>query len=321
MRKFLFVLLSVCSLGSFAADNWKPFPYPHSNFDYPGDALQHAWPQLTRGFGQDYPFPDANWVLQQCQTNPTIFNTPMASNRGFSCTPEGSQTYAAGVQEVWRLLFRGDLAQAKSAGLKLGAAGKIPAMFAQTIYAVYQAPTRASRHLLLEQVVTYLDESGEFINNDRAALFARIYAKARLAQGLPIAVVFKRNYTQQIPQELDALLLKQPNQPYALTLYGAYHAGIIDKAGETLGQLSYGVNSQSMEAFFARALSQDDDLAVSYYEYANALSDVYGASKQQQALAQLKIAIAAKPLNAIEAFESARARAALARFELSTAQR
>jgi hypothetical protein len=321
MRTLLISLLCACSLSALAAEKWQPFPYAQSSYDYPGDALQQAWPQLTRGFGPNYPYPDAAWVMQQCQSNPDVFATPMTSNRDFNCTPAGSQIYAAGVQNVWRLLFRGDFAQAKTEGLKLGAAGKIPAMFAQTIYAVYQAPSRASRHQLLGQVVTYFDESGEFINNDRAAMFGRIYAKARLAQGLPIAVVIKRNYTQQIPQELDALLLKQPNHPYALTLYGAFHAGIIHKAGETLGHLTYGANSDSMEKFFARTLAQTDDLAVSYYEYANALTDVYGASEQQKALSQLKIAAALKPLNAIEALESARAQASLASFQRSTAQR
>jgi hypothetical protein len=76
-----------------------------------------------------------------------------------------------------------------------------------------------------------------------------------------------------------------------------------------------------MEDFFARAFTQNDDLAVSYYEYANALSQVYGASKQQKALTQLKIAAEIKPLHAIEAFESARAQAALASLQLNTAQR
>ena len=321
MRTLLISLLCACSLNALAVDNWQPFPYEQSNYDYPGDALQQAWPQLTRGFGPNYPYPDAAWVMQQCQGHPEVFSTPMTSNRDFSCTPAGSQTYAARVQNVWRLLFRGDFAQAKAEGLTLGAAGKIPAMFAQTIYAVYQAPSRASRHHLLEQVVSYFDESGEFINNDRAAMFGRIYAKARLAEGLPIAVVISRNYTQEIPQELDALLLKQANQPYALTLYGAFHAGIIHKAGKTLGYLTYGANSDSMEALFARTLNQTDDLAVSHLEYANALTEVYGTSEQPKALAQLKKAAALKPLNAIEALESARAQASLSSFELSTAQR
>jgi hypothetical protein len=321
MRTLLISLLCACSFNVLAADKWQVFPYQQTGFDYPGDSLRQAWPQLTRGFGPDYPFPDAAWVMQQCQDQPEVFSSPMTSNRDFSCTPEGSQSYATSVQNVWRLLFRGDFAQAKAEGLKLGAAGKIPAMFAQTIYAVYLAPTRASRHHLLEQVVTYFDASGEFINNDRAAMFGRIYAKARLAEELPIAVVISRNYTQEIPQELDALLLKQANQPYALTLYGAYHAGIIHKAGSTLGHLTYGANSDSMEAFFARALSQSNELAVSYYEYANALTEVYGTSEQQKALTQLKIAAALKPLNAIEALESARAQASLTGIEVSTAQR
>jgi hypothetical protein len=194
-------------------------------------------------------------------------------------------------------------------------------MFAQVIYARFLAPDQASKQKLLEEVISYTDQAGALINADPMAMFGRVYAKARLGQELSIAVVIQRNYTVQIPQELDALLLKQPNQRYALTLYGAFHAGIIHKAGKTLGHLAYGVNSDSMEELFTRTLSHTDDLVVSYYEYANALNDVYGASEQQKALAQLKIASELKPLNAIEALESARAQASLTRFELSIAQR
>jgi hypothetical protein len=280
MRRYLFAALGLCSLNAVAEENWKPFPQDQSACNYPGDKLHSAWPQLKRGFSRNYPPPDADWAIKMAKQNPKAVQMSITSGSSFGGKPEEAAAYAAGLQDVWRLMFGGDFAQAKADSLKLGAGEQIPAMFAQAIYAVYQTPTRASRHHLLEQVVTYFDKSGEFINNDRAAMLGRIYAKARLAQGLPIAVVIKRNYTQQIPQELDALLVKQPNQPYALTLYGAFHAGIIHKAGETLGHLTYAANSDSMEELFARTLSQTDDLAVSYYEYANALTDVSGASEQ-----------------------------------------
>jgi hypothetical protein len=59
MRSLLISLLCACSFNVLAADNWQAFPYEQSSFDYPGDTLQQAWPQLTRGFGPDYPYPDA----------------------------------------------------------------------------------------------------------------------------------------------------------------------------------------------------------------------------------------------------------------------
>ena len=70
MRHALFALLSLCSLGAVADDNWKPFPHDQSAYDYSGDKLRQAWPQLTRGFGTQYPYPDANWVVKMAKENP-----------------------------------------------------------------------------------------------------------------------------------------------------------------------------------------------------------------------------------------------------------
>jgi hypothetical protein len=321
MRKLIFCLLSLYSLSAFAAKNWQAFPYEQSSFDYQGDALRQAWPKLTRGFGPDYPFPDATWVMQLCQDNPKVFDTPMTSNRDFACTAEGTQIYASKVQNVWRLLFRGDFAQTKVEGLKLGAPGKIPATFAQIIHALFLAPRRGSRHHLLEQAIIYLDESGEFINNDRVSMFARIFAKARLAEELPIGVVLKRGYTQEIPKELDALLLKQRLQPYALAMYGGYHAGIIRKVGQMVGGMTYDADSDRMEQFFQRSFAQANDMSITHYEYANALSYVYGDDEYDKALAQLQLAVSIKPINAIEALEVAQAKKLLASFEQRSAQR
>lgn len=303
MRKLVVILLSTLSLGALAADNWLPFPYPQSSFDYPGEALRKAWPKLTRGFGPDYPFPDAKWVLQQCQNNPQAFDSPMTSNRGFTCTPEGSQAYAEKLQDVWRKMFRGDFAQAKAEGLKLGAPGKVPALFSQVIYALFLAPRRASKHHLLEQLVDYTDDAGEFINNDRITMFGRIYAKARLAEELPIAVVIKRGYANDLPKELDAALLKQRLQPYALALYGGYHAGIIRKVGQSVGSATYSVDSYDMEQFFLRSFAQANDLAITHIEYANALTYVYGEDAQAKVLEQLQLASQTTPICAMDKLE------------------
>ncbi len=81
-------------------------------------------------------------------------------------------------------------------------------------------------------------------------MFGRVYAKARLGEELPIAVVLKRGYTSQIPKELDALLAKQPRQPFALALYGGYEAGVIRKVGSLVGGITYGVSSDKMELYF-----------------------------------------------------------------------
>jgi hypothetical protein len=321
MRKFLFAVLGLCSLNAVADENWKPFPQDQSAYDYSGDKLRSAWPQLTRGFGSNYPFPDADWVIKMAKQNPKAVELTVAAGSGFSGKPEEAAAYAAQLQDVWRLMFRGDFAQAKADGLKLGVGGQVPAMFAQVIYALFLAPDQASKQKLLEEVISYTDQAGELVNADPMAMFGRVYAKARLGEELPIAVVLKRGYTSQIPDELDALLKKTPNQPYALALYGGYQAGVIRKVGAFVGGMTYGVDADKMEQFFARSFKQAGNLPIGHYEYANALTYVYGDDEHEKALAQLKLAASHKPINAMEALEVAHAKKLLSSFEQSSAQR
>ena len=319
MRRLLFVLLACFCLPAFAAGDWKPFPYDQSAFDYSGDKLRSAWPRLTRGFG-GYPFPDAAWVTKMAAAHPDAVAKTVAAGSGFSGKPEEAQAYAEKLQDVWRKLFRGDFAQAKQDGLALGVGGQVPAMFAQVLYAMFLAPA-ADKQQLLEEVISYTDQAGPLLNADPIAQFGRAYAKARLAEELPVPVVLKRGYTSDIPKELDAILAKQPSQPFALALYGGYEAGVIRKVGKLVGRMTYGVSADKMETYFARAFRASDDLPIGHYEYANALGYVYGDDEQDKALEQLRKAVAIKPINAMEALEVAHAKQLLQKAEAQTAQR
>lgn len=319
MRRLLFVLLACFCLPAFAADDWKPFPYDQSAFDYSGDKLRSAWPRLTRGFG-DYPFPDAAWVTKMAAAHPDAVAKTVAAGSGFDGKPAEAQAYAEKLQDVWRKLFRGDFAQARQDGLALGVGGQVPAMFAQVLYAMFLAPA-ADKQQLLEEVISYTDQAGPLLNADPIAQFGRAYAKARLAEELPVPVVLKRGYTGDIPRELDAILARQPGQPFALALYGGYEAGVIRKVGKLVGRMTYGVSADKMETYFARSFRASDDLPIGHYEYANALGYVYGDDEQDKALEQLRKAVAIKPINAMEALEVAHAKQLLQKAEAQTAQR
>ncbi|MCJ1882197.1 MULTISPECIES: hypothetical protein [Pseudomonas] len=321
MRRFLLALLTVFSLNAVADDTWKPFPYDQKAFDYSGDKLREAWPRLTRGFGANYPFPDADWVVTMATRHPEALEKTVAAGTGFSGKPEEAQVYAEKLQDVWRKVFRGDFAQAKKDGLALGVGGQVPGMFAQVLYAMFLAPNQDDKQRLLEEVISYTDEAGPLLNADPIAQFGRAYAKARLAEDLPVPVVLKRGYTSEIPKELDALLAKQPNQPFALALYGGYEAGVIRKVGKLVGKMTYGVSADKMEQYFARSFRAADDLPIGHYEYANALGYVYGEDEQEKALEQLKKAVAIKPINAMEALEVAHAQQLLKKAQQEMAQR
>jgi len=186
---------------------------------------------------------------------------------------------------------------------------------------MFLAPNQDEKQRLLEEVISYTDEAGPLLNADPIAQFGRAYAKARLAEDLPVPVVLKRGYTSEIPNELDALLAKQPNQPFALALYGGYEAGVIRKVGKLVGKMTYGASADKMEQYFARSFLAADDLPIGHYEYANALAYVYGEDEEQKALEQLKKAVAIKPINAMEALEVAHAQQLLKKAQQEMAQR
>ncbi|NQD93069.1 hypothetical protein HP532_10460, partial [Pseudomonas sp. CrR25] len=297
MRRILITLLAACSLSAAADDNWKPFPYEQSAYDYAGDTLRQNWSLLTRGFGSDYPFPDADWVTTMATSYPQALEMTVTADTGFSGRPEEAELYASKLQDVWRLMFRGDFAAAKQQGLALGVGGQVPAMFAQVIYAMFLVPNQAEKHRLLEEVIAYTDQAGELVQADIVAQFGRVYAKARLGEELSVPVVLKRGYTSQIPNELQALLARQPQQPFALALYGGYEAGVIRKVGKLVGRMTYGVSADNMEQYFSRSFQAQDDLPIGHYEYANALAYVYGDDQQEKALQHLQRAVAIEPIN------------------------
>jgi hypothetical protein len=313
MRHLLIALLAACSLSTAAADNWKPFPFEQSAYDYSGHKLRQAWPQLTRGFGA-YPFPDADWVVSMAARHPQALEKTAAAGTGFGGKPEDAEAYAQKLQDVWRLMFRGDFAQAREQGMALGVGGQIPAMFAQVMHAVFLEPDQAEKHRLLEEVIAHTDAAGDLVQTDAVAQFGRVYAKARLGEELSVPVVLKRGYTSQIPRELDSLLGENPRQPFALALYGGYEAGVIRKVGKLVGKMTYGVSADKMETYFQRSFQARDDLPISHYEYANALTYVYGDAEQDKVVEHLERAVAIEPISAMEALEVAHARDLLAQY-------
>jgi hypothetical protein len=316
MRRTLIALLAACSFSAVAADNWKPFPYDQSSFDYSGEKLQQNWPKLTRGFGSGYPFPDAQWVLEAASRHPQL-----VKNSGFSGKPEDAEVFAGKLQDTWRLLFKGEFSQAKQQGMALGEAGQVPAMFAQVIYAMYLEPNKETKHRLLDEVIDATDKAGELINEDSVALFGRTYAKARIGEEISVAATLARGYTTQIPAELKVLLGKNPQHPFALALYGGYDAGVIRKVGKLVGRMTYGVSPDNMESYFKRSFQAQSDLPINHYEYANALNYVYGDDQQDKALEHLRKAVAIKPITAMEALEIAHAQKLLYQQEQKLAKR
>lgn len=311
MRSLLLALAGVAALQAHANDDWQPFPLDQSAYDFSGTKLQEQWPVLTRGF--NYPFPDAAKVTEMAQRYPEL--------REQTAFNGDAEAYSQALQDVWRDMFRGDYAKAKAKGLKLGPAGQVPAMFAQVTYALYLEPNTERKHQLLEEVISRTDAAGELVQADTLAQFGRAYAKARLGEELPIGTVLKRGYTSQIPDELEQLLKQDQQHAFALATLGGYHAGVIRKVGSMMARMTYGANKGDMEKYFAQSMAVVDDIPISHFEYANALTYVYGDDEQRKVIDHLRLAANLKPRYAMEALEVELAKKLLREQETQLAQR
>ena len=56
---------------------------------------------------------------------------------------------------------------------------------------------------------------------------------------------------------------------------------MIRKVGKLVGKMTYGVSADNMEKYFQRSFQARDDLPIGHYEYANALTYVYGDKTDQ----------------------------------------
>ncbi|WP_281645422.1 hypothetical protein [Parendozoicomonas sp. Alg238-R29] len=104
LSAFYGALLTVSATMTVANDNWKPYPSDLFKPDLTGDNLAKEWPNITRATRDALPEDPA-------------------------------------LQDVWRVHFEGNFAEAKAKGLALGTPqGKYVAYRAQTIYAMYMTP-------------------------------------------------------------------------------------------------------------------------------------------------------------------------------------
>lgn len=84
--------------------------------------------------------------------------------------------------------------------------------------------------------------------------------------------------------------------------------------------MTYGVSTDNMEQYFQRSFQARDDLPIGHYEYANALTYVYGDDEEGKVIEHLKRAVAIEPISAMEALEVAHAQKILAQHQQKLAK-
>jgi hypothetical protein len=294
---FLTALL-LATQPALAAGNWQPYPETLASFDYSEDTLGQHWQDLTGGFRG--PLPTADTLKADAERWPELYELTRQHLQALPEThpelaflAEGEPSdhfdaYAEQLRRTWSLLFNGQFQQARELGMALGPAGYFPALYAQALYATLVETDESTRQRLLEEVINRTRDIMPKAPDHPMIRFGNAYGKARILEQLSASEAIATGYTSEVKDTLTTLLVENPDNIYALTLYAGVHAGIIEKAGSLVARLTYGAKESEMETLFTEAIDLAPHYPAVYYEYARARLKVDGDDGHDEALALLE---------------------------------
>jgi tetratricopeptide (TPR) repeat protein len=281
-----------------AKTSWAAFPHDARGFAYAGDALKKAWPKLHAGDVE--PFPDAKRAAA------LIAAAGKAAPKGLD-----ADGLAAALQEAWRAFHRGDFKAAFDAGEKLGPVGASVAVKALGIHATYLVDDDAEKLKRFEQAAKLAEAAVKALPEEANSHYRHAFALGRYSQGLSIAKALKAGIAGKVRAALDAALELAPKHAEAHTAMALYHAEIIGKVGAMIGGLTYGAKAAEADKHIKTALKLTPDSPIAHIEYGNVLMLLHGDKQEDAAASAYEKAARLKPLDAMEALDTAYASAQL----------
>lgn len=285
---------------------WNQVPFDKRYFDYTDAELKTMWPRLMRALL--VPYPSAAYLKRRLEAFPELRE---------ELGPEFDGDYEALSREIlhtWRLFFRGDLREAKEYGKSLGAFGKVPAYFAQIIYAVYLCDTQSEKHQLLQdtanqvhaytKVLKAMKSDPEFQDDYVTLRLGYAYAIARIAEEVPPTVALMRNYLPKVSGASKDVLKINPEHPVGLAFRAGIDANLIRTMGKAAGRLTFGASQSRAESYFGESFNAVDDIAIIHYEFANALLYMNRKRDADEAMLHLEKAAGIQPLFSMEALDA-----------------
>jgi len=212
----------------------------------------------------------------------------------------------------WAHFHNGEFERAYAIGMDQGSPGQALANRAVAIYANYVEPSEARRLQLFRQIV---ERTGALIDAEPDNCHARYwyaYALGRYSQGTSVARAHAQGFGRKLKGALERLIELQPEHADAHLALGAFHAEVIDKVGQLVGRMTYGVHPDRAEELFVRGLSLNPHSASGMIEYANALVMIHGRKRQAEATRLYEQAAALPAADAREQLDREAARAGLA---------
>lgn len=308
------IVLIIVSPQLFAGQNWQPYPEDLQSFSYTEQDVAEHWQDLTDGFRG--PLPTAESLRADAERRPELYDftqnhlkTTARFHPALASYSEGElsnsiDAYARELRRAWALLFNGQFREARDLGLALGPAGYFPGLYAQALYATLIESDENVRRQLLEEVITLTEDIMPMAPDHPMIRFGNAYGKARILENLSASEAMGTGYTSEVIDTLEALLKDDPDNIYAVTLFGGVQSGIIEKAGSLIARMTYGAKESSMEELFNRATQLSPDYPGVYYEYARAMLKI---DEEKEALTLLD---KSRGMTAISAEEALLLRAA-----------
>ena len=248
---------------------WKSFPYPATDYDFPGTALQKRWSRLHQGDCE--PYPAAASLNKLISIHPDL-------------KPSMSVGQAANtLQTAWRAYHHGDFGQAIGLGLSVGPLGYNVANKAANIYATYLEGVEKRRLALLLESVERAEELQACAASLPNGWYLHAQALGRHAQAMSVVKALAQGIGSKVKAGLERAIALEPHHADAHIGLGAYHAEVINKIGALVGGLTYGASKDSGVKHFESALKLNPHSAVARIEYANGLVMMFDKSKMAQA--------------------------------------
>jgi tetratricopeptide (TPR) repeat protein len=253
---------------------WSPFPWPNRDYDYSGNALKKAWPELHRGDRE--PWPE---------------------------DPE--------LREAWRSFHRGDFAEAVRLADAFGLAGHAVANKATGVYATYLEPDSGRQIDCFKAAIARAERAIEAFPGDANSHYFHAFNLGRYSQSISVVKALRQGVGGKILNSLRAALELQPEHAEAHTALGMYHAEIIDKVGKLIGGVTYGASESAALEHLQRAVELTPRAPIARIEYGNGLYLLFGDSRLEEVADLYESAAETEPLDAMEKLDVESARAEL----------
>ncbi len=280
---------------------WNPFPHSADEYQYPGEKLEQAWPELHRG--DVATFCDSDWAAA------CIDQAPGCVNAEFDGDISG---LAERMQDAWRHYHSGDFGQAVALADSCGLIGHSAANKASGIYATYLEPDEQIQRAIFKRAIERAEAAVETLPFDANSHYFLAFNLGRYSQSISVVKALRQGVGSRIQSALTEALAREPDHAEAHTAFGMYHAEIIDKVGKMIGSMTYGASADLAIEHFERALELTPRSPIAHIEYGNGLYLLYGDRQLDKVSELYEKAV---ELDALDAMEKLDIEAALEEME------